>query len=58
MEYNSKNMKFKTPPAHLKNKFLKISAIRLNVSKQHLSEDRFKEVLNKAISASRVIING
>lgn len=51
-------MEIKTPPPHLKLKFLKISAIRLNVSKQHLSEDRFKEVLNKAISESRVIING
>jgi hypothetical protein len=58
MEYNAENMKFKTPPAHLKSKFLKIDAIRVKVAKQYLSEKRFNEVLNLAITERRVIING
>jgi hypothetical protein len=58
MEYNSENMKFKTPPANLKLKFLKIDAIRVNVAKQYLSENRFNEILNMAVTERRVIING
>jgi hypothetical protein len=58
MEFKSENIKYKTPPAHLKSKFLKIDAIRVSVSKQYHSEDRYKEVLNKAISERRVVING
>jgi|688.fasta_scaffold2105801_2 hypothetical protein len=50
-------MKFKTPPANLKLKFLKIDAIRVNVAKQYLSDKRYNELLNKAITERRVIIN-
>jgi hypothetical protein len=58
MEYNSENMKFKTPTAQLKLKYLKIDAIRVNISKEFLSEKRYNEVLNKAITERRVVING
>jgi hypothetical protein len=57
MEYNSENMKFKTPPAHLKSKFLKIDAIRVKVAKQYLSEMGYEELLNKTITERRVLIN-
>ena len=57
MENNSEKMKFKTP-AYLKLKLLKINSIKLDVAKQHLSKERFNEVFHKAISESRVIING
>lgn len=58
MEYNAENMKFKTPPAHLKLKFLKIDLIRVSISKGFLSKKRYCEVLNKTITERRVIING
>jgi hypothetical protein len=58
MENNSENLKFKTPPAHLKSKFLKIHLIKLDIAKQYLSKERFIEVFHKAISEGRVIING
>lgn len=58
MEYNSENIKFKTPPAHLKSKFLKIDAIRVKVVKEYLSKTRYSEVLNESISDRRTIING
>jgi hypothetical protein len=57
MEYNSESMKFKTPPAHLKLNFLKVDAIRVNIAKQFLSKERFKEVFDKAINERRTIIN-
>ena len=43
-------MEIKRPFANLRLKILKINAIRINVLKQYLSEERFMEVLNKAIS--------
>ncbi len=58
MEYNSENMKFITPPAHLRLKFLRIDAMRISVLKGNLSKQKFYEVLNKSISENRVIING
>jgi hypothetical protein len=58
MEYNSENMKLKTPPAHLKLKFLIIEMIRVNTCKEFLSNNRYNEVLNKAITERRVVING
>lgn len=57
MEYKSENMKFKTPPTHLKLNFLKVDVIRVNIAKQFLSKERFTEVFHKAINERRIIIN-
>ena len=58
MKSNSENMKFKTPPAHLKSKFLKIDAIRLSVLKEIISKNNYISLLNKTITENRTIING
>lgn len=58
MEYNAENRKLKTPPSHLRLKFLKLDALRLKIVKKHLSRTRYFEVLNETISKNRVIING
>jgi hypothetical protein len=58
MEYNSENMKFKTPPAHLKLKFLKVDMIRLSVLNKFISKNNYISVLNKSITENRTIING
>lgn len=58
MEYNSENMKFKTPPAHLKLKFLKIDMIRVSVLKEIISKNNYLDALNRSITDKRTIING
>jgi hypothetical protein len=58
MEYNAENMKFKTPPAHLKLKFLKVDMIRLSVLNKFISKNNYISVLNKSITENRTIING
>jgi hypothetical protein len=58
MEYNSENMKFKTPPANLKLKFLKVDMIRLSVLNKFISKNNYISVLNKSITENRTIING
>ncbi len=58
MEYNSENMKFKTPPAHLKFKFLKIDMIRVSVLKGVISKNNYLDALNRSITDTRTIING
>jgi len=58
MEYNSENMKFKTPPPHLKSTFLKIDAIRLSVLKRVVSKNKYFDALNRSITYKRTIING
>ena len=58
MEYNSENMKFKTPPANLKLKFLKIDMIRVSVLKEIISKNNYLDALNRSITDKRTIING
>lgn len=59
MEYNSKNMKLKTPPpVHLKSTFLKLDAIRLSVLKGVISKNNYLDALNRSITDKRIIING
>jgi len=58
MEYNSENMKFKSPPAHLKLKFLKIDLIKISVVKEFISKNNYLDVLNSSITDKRTIING
>jgi hypothetical protein len=58
MEYNSKNMKFKTPPAHLRLKYLKIDLIRISIIRKVISKNNYIKVLNKSITENRTIING
>ena len=58
MEYNSENMKFKTPPANLKLKFLKIDMIRVLVLKEIISKNNYLDALNRSITDKRTIING
>jgi hypothetical protein len=58
MEYNSENMKFKTPPAHLKSKYLKIDMIRVSVLKEFISKNNYLDALNRSITDKRTIING
>jgi hypothetical protein len=58
MECNSENMKFKTPPANLKFKLLKIDMIRLSVLNKFISKNNYMSVLNKSITENRTIING
>jgi hypothetical protein len=57
MEYNTKNMKFKTPPANLKSKFLKIDMIRVSLLKGIISENNYLIAFQKAITERRIIIN-
>ena len=58
MEYNSENMKFKTPPANLKLKFLKIDMIRVSVLKEIISKNNYLDALNRSITDKRTIMNG
>ena len=58
MKYNSENMKFKTPPANLKLKFLKIDMIRVSVLKEIISKNNYLDALNRSITDKRTIING
>lgn len=58
MEYNTENMKFKSPPAHLKLKFLKIDMIKISVVKEFVSKNNYLDVLNRSITDKRTIING
>ena len=58
MEYNSENMKFKTPPAHLKLKFLKIDMIRVSILKEFISKNNYLDALHRSITDKRTIING
>ena len=58
MKYNSENMKFKTPPANLKLKFLKIDMIRVSVLKEIISKNNYLDELNRSITDKRTIING
>ena len=57
MEYNSENMKFKTPPAHLKSKYLKIDMIRVSILKEFIFKNNYFIVFQKAITERRTIIN-
>jgi hypothetical protein len=50
-------MKFKTPPAQMKSKILKIDMIRVSVLKEIISENNYVKVLNRAITERRTIIN-
>ena len=50
MEYNSENMKFKTPPANLKLKFLKIDMIRVSILKEFSSKNIYLDALNSSIT--------
>jgi hypothetical protein len=62
MEYNAEELKsFKTPPANMKSKYLKIDMIRVSVLRKIVSRDNrdnYFLALNKSISEIRVIING
>ncbi len=59
MEYNSEELKsFKTPPANMKSKYLKIDMIRISVLRKIISKTKHLEVLNRTITENRVIING
>jgi hypothetical protein len=61
MEYNSEEIKsFKTPPANMKSKYLKVDLFRLSVLRKFILEDNQENyflALNKSISEIRVIIN-
>jgi hypothetical protein len=57
MEYNSENMKFKTPPANLRLKFLKIDMIRVSILKEFISKNNYLDALNRSITEKRTIIN-
>lgn len=58
MEYNAENMKFKTPPAHLRLKYLKIDMIRVSVLKEFISKNNYLDALHRSIQDKRTIING
>jgi hypothetical protein len=59
MEYNSENMKLKTPPpAHLRLKYLKIDLIRISIIRKVINKNNYISVLNKSITENRTIING
>jgi len=51
-------MKFKTPPANLKSKFLKIDMIRVSVLKGIISKNNYLDALHRSIQDKRTIING
>jgi hypothetical protein len=58
MEYNSASSKsFITPPKNLKYKFLKIEMLKVSILKEFISKNNYLEVLNKAITERRTIIN-
>ena len=57
MEYNSENMKFKTPPANLRLKFLKIDMIRVSILNEFISKNNYLDALNRSITEKRTIIN-
>lgn len=59
MEYNAENVRLKkSPPSHLKAKFLKIDGIRLSVLKEFISKNNYVDALHRSITDKRTIING
>ena len=58
MEYHSEELKsFKTPPANMRAKYLKIDMIRVSVLRKVISKNNHSDVLNRTITENRVIIN-